>query len=85
MQHSQSLWQNRRGITVLALLLLIIAVVILAFFLIRYLGTGTAPAPEVPTESSFHQPLDQLNLSGVVEIVRRDPMDLLGVGPYTTG
>jgi hypothetical protein len=52
MQHSQSLWQNRRGITVLALLLLIIAVVILAFFLIRYLGTGTAPAPEVRTESS---------------------------------
>lgn len=38
---------NRRGITVLALLLLIIALVILGFFLIRYLGTGDGPEVEV--------------------------------------
>jgi hypothetical protein len=36
-QHSSFPRTGRRGITVLALLLLIIALVILAFFLIRYL------------------------------------------------
>jgi hypothetical protein len=42
MQHSQSLGQNRRGITVLALLLLIIALVIAGFFLVRYLTSSAA-------------------------------------------
>lgn len=32
---------GRRGITVLALVLLIIAVIVLAIFLVRYLSTGT--------------------------------------------
>jgi hypothetical protein len=41
-QHSSFPRTGRRGITVLALLLLIIALVILAFFLIRYLRTDTA-------------------------------------------
>jgi hypothetical protein len=41
-QHSSFPRAGRRGITVLALLLLIIALVILAFFLIRYLRTDTA-------------------------------------------
>jgi hypothetical protein len=35
---------GRRGITVLALLLLIIAIVLVAIFLLRYLRAGTAAA-----------------------------------------
>jgi hypothetical protein len=67
----------RRGITVLGLLLLIIAVVIAAVFLVRYLRSR-------PTVS-FHQPLDQLNLPGVIQIVRGDAVNLLPVGPYPPG
>jgi hypothetical protein len=51
-QHSILPYRNRRGITVLALLLLIIALVIVGFFVVRYLGTGDGPELEVRTESS---------------------------------
>jgi uncharacterized membrane protein YidH (DUF202 family) len=64
----------RRGITVLGLLLLIIAVVIAAVFLVRYLRSR-------PTVS-WHQPLNQLNLPGVIQIVRGDAVNLLRVGPH---
>jgi hypothetical protein len=40
MQHDFTTRSPRRGITVLGLLLLIIAVVIAAVFLVRYLRTG---------------------------------------------
>ncbi|HYF39381.1 MAG TPA: hypothetical protein VD930_06840 [Gemmatimonadales bacterium] len=42
---------GRRGITVLALLLIIIAVVLVAFFLVSYLRTRPAPV-----QSSFALP-----------------------------
>jgi hypothetical protein len=42
MRHSQALLRNRRGLTVLALLLIVIALVVLAIFLFRYLSTGTS-------------------------------------------
>jgi hypothetical protein len=43
----------RRGITVLALLLLIIAVVIVAVFLVRYLQTGSSVSlPPRPAATS---------------------------------
>ena len=65
---------GRRGITVLSLLLLIIAIVIAAIFLVRYLRSR-------PTVS-LHQPLDQLNLAGVVQVMRGDAVNLLRVGPH---
>ncbi len=68
----------QRGITVLGLLLLIIAVIVAAIFLIGYLRSR-------PAGVSFHQPLDQLNLPRVVEVVRGNPVNLFGVGPYPFG
>ena len=41
-QVSPLLPANRRGITVLALVLIIIAVILVAFFLVSYLRTGPA-------------------------------------------
>jgi flagellar biogenesis protein FliO len=41
MQSSQSTLSSGRGITVLSLLLLIIAVVVIAIFLVRYLRTAS--------------------------------------------
>ena len=79
---------NRRGITVLALLLIIIAVILVAFFLVSYLRTRPAQARSssgVLASSLTHQPLDQLNLPGVIQVVRGNPMDLLGVGPHPAG
>jgi hypothetical protein len=67
-----------RGITVLGLLLLIIAVIVTAVFLIGYLRSR-------PAAMSFHQPLDQLNLPRVVEVVRGNAVNLLGVGPHPFG
>jgi uncharacterized membrane protein len=43
MQTSHPSPQSRRGITVLTLLLIIIAIVIAAFFLVSYLRTRPAP------------------------------------------
>lgn len=43
MRESYPPHRNRRGITVLTLLLLIIALVVAAFFLVRYLVTRPAP------------------------------------------
>ena len=54
MQERQAFRQGRRGITVLALLLIIIAVVIAAFFLVSYLGTRPAP---VQSSSILELPL----------------------------
>jgi flagellar biogenesis protein FliO len=48
MQSARPKLSSRRGITVLSLLLLIIALVIAAVFLVRYLRTrpaGTSPSP----------------------------------------
>ena len=42
MPNSQSMLRSRRGITVLALTLIIIAVIIAAIFLFRYLSTGAS-------------------------------------------
>jgi hypothetical protein len=78
---------NRRGMTVLTLLLLIIALIVGAILAVRYLRSrpqAFAPQPKHDTEL-LHQPFDQLNLSGVIEIVRCDTMDLLCVGPDSTG
>lgn len=44
MQLSSFSQANRRGITVLALLLIIIAVILVAFFLVSYLRTASASA-----------------------------------------
>ena len=43
MRTNRSFIHSRCGITVLTLLLLIIAVIVAAFFLFRYLGTRPAP------------------------------------------
>jgi hypothetical protein len=43
MRTNRSFIHSRRGITVLTLLLLIIAVIVAAFFLFRYLGTRPVP------------------------------------------
>jgi flagellar biogenesis protein FliO len=75
MQRGSNSRPARRGITVLSLLLLIIAVVIAAIFLVRYLRNRPA--------ASLHQPLDQLNLAGVVQVVRGDAVNLLRVGPHS--
>ena len=67
----------RRGITVLGLLLLIIAVVIAAIFLTRYLRSRPAV--------SWHEPLNELDLSRVIQVVSSDAVYLLGVGPDALG
>ena len=79
-----------RGITVLSLLLLIIALMVGGFFVVRYLrgrqGATQSPPLVRPTPLSLsHELFDQLNLAGVVEIVSGDPMNLLGVGPHSLG
>ena len=77
---------GRQGITVLGLLLLILALVAGGFFLVRYLRSRQpATRPVSITMTLLHQPLDQLNLAGVVEVVRGDAMDLLRVGPHALG
>lgn len=91
-----SIQGRRRGITVLGLLLVIIALMVAGFFLVRYLRTrqgATESPPLVRPErvslstrpvilTRLHQPLDQLDLAGVIQVVRRDAVDLLGVGPH---
>lgn len=81
---------NRHGITVLSLLLLIIALMVGGFFLVRYLRSRQEPTQSPPlvrptTSVLPHQLFDQLNLPGVVQVVSGDAMDLLSVGPYSLG
>jgi hypothetical protein len=81
---------SRYGLTVLGLLLLIIALMVGGFFVVRYLRSrqaATQSPPLVrPTRLSLpHEPLNQLNLTGVVEVVRGHAVDFLGVGPYALG
>ena len=87
---------RRRGITVLGLLLVIIALMVVGFFLVRYLRTRQAATDSPPLIrpepvslsrgpvilTLLHQPLDQLDLAGVIEIVRRDAVDLLPISPH---
>jgi hypothetical protein len=82
---------RRRGITVLGLLLVIIALMVAGFFAVRYLRTRQSAAdsppiirPEPGQRGSLrlHQPLDELDLAGVIQVVRRDAVDLLRVGPH---
>jgi hypothetical protein len=82
---------RRRGITVLGLLLVIIALMVAGFFLVRYLRTRQAapdspplvrPEPEQRGSLRLHQPLDELDLPGVIQVVRRDAVDLLPIGPH---
>lgn len=80
MQRTRSRLRSGRGITVLNLLLLIIALVIAAIFLVRYLRTR----PAVSSISS-HESFDQLDLAGMIQIVRSNSMDLLRVGPHSSG
>lgn len=80
MRHRSSSSGPRRGITVLGLLLLIIALVVAGIFLVRYLRNRP-----VASTTSAHQPLDQLNLTGVIQVVRGDAMDLLRIGPRSLG
>jgi uncharacterized membrane protein YidH (DUF202 family) len=77
MQRCSIIRCDRRGITVLGLLLLIIALVVAAVFLVRYLRSRPAV--------SLHQPLEQLNLPGVIQIVRGDTVNLLRVAPHPAG
>lgn len=81
--------QGRRGITVLGLLLVIIALMVAGFFVVRYLRTrqGATESPPLirPERGSLHQPLDQLDLAGVIQVVRGDAVDLLRVGPHPAG
>jgi hypothetical protein len=79
---------NRRGITVLGLLLLIIALMVGGFFVVRYLRspqpTTQSPPLVRPTTSVLpHEFLYQLNLTGVVQVVGGNPVDLFGVGPHS--
>jgi hypothetical protein len=78
---------TRRGITVLSLLLLIIGLLVVGFFLVRYVRTRpTVTRPvSVLRMRSGHQPLDQLNLSGVIQVVSGNTVDLLRVGPHALG
>lgn len=84
MQDSLSTLNPRRGMTVLTLLLLIIALVIAAIFLLRYLRSRPAAA-QLSSASLPHQPLDQLDLTSVIQVVRGDSMDLLRVRPHPAG
>jgi hypothetical protein len=86
-----SIQGRRRGITVLGLLLVIIALMVAGFFLVRYLRTRQPatdgppiirPEPGQPGSLRLHQPLDQLDLAGVIEVVRRDAVNLLPIGPH---
>ena len=83
--------QSSRGITVLGLLLLILGLVALAFFLVRYLGNRPAGAQPVTLDrpsapgASAYQPFDQLNLPGVIEIVGGNAVDFLRIAPHALG
>lgn len=86
MRPASSRRARRHGITVLGLLLLIIGLMVGGFFLLRYLRSRQAanhspPLVRPATSLLLHQPLDQLDLTGVVKVVRGDPVDLLGAGP----
>ena len=86
MQSTESTLRSGRGMTVLTLLLLIIALVIAAVFLVRYLRSrpvGSSPSPT--SLSSPHQPFDQLNLPGVIQVVSGHSVNLLRIGPYSSG
>lgn len=99
MRHLSTASPARHGITVIGLLLLIIALVVAGIFLVRFLrsrpvATGSSPLSYVmrspwPRErlgiTSAPESLDQLNLSGVIQVVRGDPVYLLGVGPHSFG
>jgi hypothetical protein len=61
MLYSNSPRHDRRGITVLTLLLLIIALIVGAILLVRYVRSRPQVSVLLP-----HQPLDQLNLPGVI-------------------
>lgn len=77
---------QRRGITVLGLLLLIIVLVLVAIYAVRYLRTGavTHTAPVTSLRSPLpQQALDQLDLPGVVEVVRGNAVNFLSQGPHT--
>lgn len=77
---------QKRGITVLGLLLLIIALVVVAIYAVRYLRTGavthTAPVTSLRLRLP-HQTLDKLDLPGVIKVVRGNPVDFLSQGPHT--
>jgi hypothetical protein len=78
---------TRSGITVLGLLLLIIGLIVAGFFLVRYLRTRpavTGPASVLRTTSG-HQSLNQLNLSGMIQVVSGNTVDLFRVGPHALG
>jgi hypothetical protein len=80
---------TRHGITVLGLLLLIIALMVAGFFVVRYLRSrqaATQSPPLVrPVSILGHQTLDKLNLPGVIKIVGGNSVDLLCVGPDALG
>lgn len=61
MSYSNSPRHGQRGITVLTLLLLIIALIVGTILLVRYLRSRPQVSVSLP-----HQPLDQLNLPGVI-------------------
>lgn len=84
MEHRFASRNARRGITVLGLVLLIIAVILIAVFLVRYLRTRPAVSllpTEVAEVKLSQESFDQLDLAGVIQVVRRDAVNLLGVGP----
>jgi hypothetical protein len=87
MQYSHSPQPTRRGITVLTLLLLIITVIVGAIVVIRYLRSRPQASVAQPTQGMalLHQSFNKLNLSGMIEIVGRDSVNFLGVGPYSAG
>ena len=70
----------RGGITVLSLLLLIIALVVAAIFVLRYLRTRPVAAHAAPLTlfrpQLSHQTFDQLDLPGVIQVVRGDAVNL---------
>lgn len=85
MEHPSATRNARRGITVLGLVLLIIAVILIAVFLVRYLRSRPAVSllpTEVAEINLSEESFDQLDLAGVIQVVRRDAVNLLGVGPY---
>jgi hypothetical protein len=67
---------------VLGLLLLIIALVVAAILVVRYLRTRPVAAHPAPLTSFrprlSHQAFDQLDLPGVIQVVRREAVNLLG-------
>jgi hypothetical protein len=70
MPQPRPLGSARRGITVLTLLLLIVAAIIAAVFLVRYLHSRPAVSMQQHvvriTPTSAHQPFEQLYLPRVI-------------------